>query len=585
MSKKKITHVGGRRRATSTPITAAHSASSALPATTAKGRSANAPASPLDYAIDVSQRAILFLDVLRERANNMIAHERAGLPPPLAFEYETLIDARCFERPANYALLRIKAVGQDCLEDCIDPEKTPVIVIDPRAGHGPGIGGFKRDSEVGIAFHEGHPVYFVMFYPEPCPGQTLSDVLHALRRFVDAVSQYHGGKAPILYGNCQAGWAAMLVAADCGGLSGPVVLNGSPLSYWAGEPGANPLRVMGGLVGGVWLTHFLADLGDGRLDGAWLVENFENLKPETAIWEKYAGLFRDPDGERERFLEFERWWNGFHSLGREEIITTVEDLFIGNRLEQGRLRICEDHVVDLTRIRNPLVIFASFGDNITPPHQALSWIPAVYKDTNSLKAAGQRIVYLTDLHVGHLGIFVSASVARFEHRAILDNLAEIDALAPGLYEMKIDNPTGDPDCRKPQYHVRFEEREVRDVHFDYPHRAFERARSASEANEALYRTFVSPWVRAISTPWSASMFQRLHPMRTSRLIFSEKFNPWMAALAGLATVVRTQRQALDPEDPVAELERTWIEEITKTFAAAREQRDRIYESAFSALYA
>ena len=33
--------------------------------------------------------------------------------------------------------------------------------------------------------------------------------------------------------------------------------------------------------------------------------------------------------------------------------------------------------------------------------------------------------------------------------------------------MRIDNPTGDPDCKKPNYAVRFEEREVADLRFDY----------------------------------------------------------------------------------------------------------------------
>ena len=114
-----------------------------------------------------------------------------------------------------------------------------------------------------------------------------------------------------------------LLSADCAGLVGPAVLNGSPLSYWAGEPGVNPMRIAGGLFGGAWLTHLLADLGDGRLDGAWLVQNFENLKPE-AIWQKYANLFANIDAERERFLEFERWWNGFYFLSREEILAIVE---------------------------------------------------------------------------------------------------------------------------------------------------------------------------------------------------------------------------------------------------------------------
>ena len=36
----------------------------------------------------------------------MLAHERRK-PPLLDFSYELLLDARSFERPANYALLRI----------------------------------------------------------------------------------------------------------------------------------------------------------------------------------------------------------------------------------------------------------------------------------------------------------------------------------------------------------------------------------------------------------------------------------------------------------------------------------------------
>ncbi|MFG1466864.1 DUF3141 domain-containing protein, partial [Xanthobacter sp. DSM 24535] len=142
------------------------------------------------------------------------------------------------------------------------------------------------------------------------------------------------------------------------------------------------------------------------------------LKPE-AVWEKYANLYAHMDTERERFLAFERWWGGYYFLSREEILAIVENLFVGNRLEEGRLRICAGCHADLRRIRNPLVIFASYGDDITPPHQALGWIPVVYRDTDDLKAAGQRIVYLVNRHVGHLGIFVSAKVARLEHRAIL----------------------------------------------------------------------------------------------------------------------------------------------------------------------
>ena len=40
----------------------------------------------------------------------------------------------------------------------VDPKRRPYVIIDPRAGHGPGIGGFKDDSQVGVALREGHQV-------------------------------------------------------------------------------------------------------------------------------------------------------------------------------------------------------------------------------------------------------------------------------------------------------------------------------------------------------------------------------------------------------------------------------------------
>ena len=127
-------------------------------------------------------------------------------------------------------------------------------------------------------------------------------------------------------------------------------------------------------------------------------------------------------------------------LGREEILTIVRELFIGNHVEQGEVVIAGHCRADLSRIRTPLVIFCSYGDNISPPNQALAWLKTAYASTDSLVRAGQRTVYLLHEHVGHLGIFVSADVARHEHRAILHHAAVIQALAPGLYEMKLDPP-------------------------------------------------------------------------------------------------------------------------------------------------
>jgi len=209
-----------------------------------------------EYALDFAQRSVLFWDTLRQRGNNFVAHEQAGKPPVLHFDYETILDGRSLDQPVNYTLLRI--IPPEGVT--VDPKRRPYVVIDPRAGHGPGIGGFKDDSQVGVALRDGHPVYFVSFFPDPVPGQTLLDVCEAEARFVRKVRELHPeSPKPVIVGNCQGGWAAMMLAASNPDDTGPIVINGAPMSYWGGAwqegEGDNPMRYSGGMLGGTWLAH------------------------------------------------------------------------------------------------------------------------------------------------------------------------------------------------------------------------------------------------------------------------------------------------------------------------------------------
>ena len=235
-----------------------------------------------NYTVDTFQRSVLFADTLRQRGNAYHEHEAAGRPPLLHFDHETVLDARTFARPVNYALVRI-VPPEDVT---VDPTTRPYVIIDPRAGHGPGIGGFKDDSQVGVALRAGHPVYFVVFFPDPEPGQTLPDVCAAEQVFVRRVRELHPkSPKPAVVGNCQGGWAAMMLAASDPDAAGPIVINGAPMSYWGGAwsegEGDNPMRYSGGLLGGTWLSSLSADLGNGVFDGAHLVSNFANLIRRT----------------------------------------------------------------------------------------------------------------------------------------------------------------------------------------------------------------------------------------------------------------------------------------------------------------
>ena len=381
------------------------------------------------YALDAMQRSILFWDTLRERGTAFVEQSASGLKPALHFDYDTVLDGRTFARPVNYALLKIKPPPGVTIWD----DRRPYLIIDPRAGHGPGIGGFKDDSQVGVAMRAGHPVYFVVFYRDPEPGQTLLDVCAAEEEFVRKVRALHPeSPRPAIIGNCQGGWAAMMLAASNPDDTGPIVINGAPMSYWSGAwsegEGDNPMRYSGGMLGGTWLASLTADLGNGKFDGAHLVQNFENLNPANSFWDKYYHLYANIDTEPPRFLDFERWWGGYYLMNREEIEWITRNLFVGNKLWSGDVKDPAGKGFDLRNIKSPIVLFASMGDNITPPQQAFNWVADLYGTTEEIKARGQVIIGLLHKSIGHLGIFVSGKVAK--QRAHADRLrAEDDRVA------------------------------------------------------------------------------------------------------------------------------------------------------------
>ena len=541
-----------------------------------------------EYAMDFAQRSILFFDTLRQRGNNFVEHERQGLPPVLQFDYEIVTDGRTLERPVNYALLRIVPPAGVT----IDVKRRPYVIIDPRGGHGPGIGGFKDDSQVGIALREGHPVYFVMFFPNPEPGQTLIDVCDAEREFVHRVRELHPhAPKPGIVGNCQAGWAAMMLAATNPDDTGPVVIVGAPMSYWGGAwsegEGDNPMRYSGGLLGGTWLASLSSDLGAGKFDGAYLVQNFENLNPANTFWNKYYQVFANVDAEAQRFLDFERWWGGYFLMNREEIEWITQNLFVGNKLWSGGVKAAPGKVFDLRDIKVPIVLFASAGDNITPPQQAFNWVADVYASTEEIKARGQVIVGLMHEDVGHLGIFVSGKVAKKEGAQIASVLGSIEALPPGLYGMKITEQKDD--AGKPSYEVSLAELRLEDIvarlnRFQRAdERPFKAVNAVAEFNQRAYELFGRPLVKAVSNEYTAKLSRQFHPLRFQRWAFSD-LNPALWWLKPTAELVKTQRRVVSADHPGRKAEAMVSEVTNASLDLYRETRDAMAEAAFFQIY-
>ncbi|GAU86011.1 DUF3141 domain-containing protein [Bosea sp. BIWAKO-01] len=541
------------------------------------------------YSVDAWQRSILFLDTMRKRAAQYEEHATQLAPHVLDYEAELICDGRRLERPVNYMLASIVAPEGVA----IDHLKRPFIVVDPRAGHGPGIGGFKADSEIGVAMKAGHPCYFIGFLPDPMPGQTIEDIARAEAVFLEMVIARHPdaeGK-PCVIGNCQAGWAVMILASLRPELFGPIIVAGTPLSYWAGVKGQFPMRYSGGLLGGSWLTALTGDLGAGIFDGASLVQNFENQNPANTLWSKQYNLYSKIDTEAERYLGFEKWWGGHVTLNAEEMQFIVDELFVGNKLAAGEIRTSDGTTIDLRNIRSPIVVFCSKGDNITPPQQALGWILDLYDSVDDIRAYGQTIVYAVHETVGHLGIFVSAGVARKEHDEFASNIDLIDVLPPGLYEAILE-PKGDaaanPELVTGSWVMRCEARSLDDIRAlggnDLEdERRFATAARLSEINLALYRTMAQPVVQALVSAPMAETLRNLHPLRLSYEMFGAR-NPFLTWVEDAAESVRERRQPVEPDNPFLAFQEQVSEQIVEGLEIWRRGIEKLSEQSFHAIY-
>jgi pimeloyl-ACP methyl ester carboxylesterase len=542
-----------------------------------------------EYWLDAWQRSVLLLDVLRQRGNRYLERSTSPVPHVLDFKTELVRDGRTLARPVNYVLVGI--VPPEGAK--IDPTKSPFIIVDPRAGHGPGIGGMKRESEIGVALAAGHPCYFVGFLPEPMPGQTVEDVCLAEATFVEEVAARHPtaeGK-PVVIANCQAGWQIMMMAAIKPDLAGPIMLAGSPLSYWAGVRGKNPMRYLGGVLGGTWLTALAGDLGRGIFDGAHLIANFESLNPANTYWQKIYNVYSKVDTEAQRFLDFETWWGSPVLLNAEEMQWIADNLFVGNKLATGRLRTSDGFRIDLRNIKSPIIVFCSWGDDITPPQQALGWVTDLYDHESEIIANGQTIVYTLHQTIGHLGIFVSGKVASKEHGEFASCMEMIDLLPPGLYEAvitEVDEDTENPSLIQGKYLFTLEARTLDDIralgaNSPEDDRRFATVARISEANHRLYRTLVGPAVRAMTAEPVAKAIRQMHPNRLRFAVFSDR-NPLMGLVKVLAERVRAARCPVSVDNPLLALEKTassWIAACLEAYGTAR---DAMTEALFLNVY-
>ncbi|HUZ73058.1 MAG TPA: DUF3141 domain-containing protein [Stellaceae bacterium] len=541
-----------------------------------------------EYVVDAFQRSVLFLDMLRQRGNEEIEITARPMATVLRFGHEILMSGRSLPRPINYALSRIVPPPGVT----IDPRKRPVVVVDPRAGQGPGISGFKAESEIGDALNAGHPVYFIGFGATPAPGQQFLDVVEGQVKFFERVVELHpDAPRPFAIGNCQAGYQTLMVSMLRPDLFGPCLVAGSPMSYWQGVHGKNPMRYSGGLLGGSWLTAMTSDLGNGKFDGTWLILSFDSLNPANWLWGKQYEIYANIDTGAERFLKFEKWWGDFIELNGDELQFLVDNLFIGDKLTRNQLQSRDGTTFDVRNVTSPIIVFTSSEDNISPPPQTLGWILDLYRDVDDIRATGRTIVYCLSHKIGHLAIFVSAKVGAKQDEEFVQLMDVIDCLPPGLYEMVLSpRPVAMPPGGfvTGDWIARFEARSLDDIralgrNSPEDDRAFAAAARMSELNLSVYRTLMQPLVRALANQPTADLGHALNPLRLGYTIFADT-NPWMQGVQKLAEDAAASRKPAAADNPFLALQKQVSDQITAALDAYRAARDYLEEQMFFGFY-
>ena len=269
----------------------------------------------------------------------------------------------------------------------------------------------------------------------------------------------------------------------------------------------------------------------------------------------------------------------------------VDNLFVGNKLSTAQMVTADGVRLDLREIRSPIVCFCSKGDNITPPQQALGWILDLYRSDEDILASGQTIVYCVHETIGHLGIFVSGSVARKEHEEFATNIDLIDCLPPGLYEAVIQKKSADAanvGLVTGNFISAFESRSLADIRamggntLD-EERSFAAVARVSEAIHGLYRTTAQPLVRALATEKSAEFMRRMHPLRMNYELISDS-NPVLQPLAAAALKVQENRQPVAADNPFLQWEKAFSDWMTLSLNAYRDWRDMMTEQMFFGIY-
>ena len=182
----------------------------------------------------------------------------------------------------------------------------------------------------------------------------------------------------------------------------------------------------------------------------------------------------------------------------------ADKLFIGNKLSTGQLRASDGTRIDLRNVTSPIIVFCSWGDDITPPQQALGWITDLYdhEKRDRRRRSDHR------LHDARLDRSPRDLRLRARWPQGAPEFAQLHGddrpLPPGLYEAVItEEASGSEPGLVETASTSSGWRSARSrtsgklgVNPPEDERRFATVARVSEVNKSLYRTFAAPVVRS-----------------------------------------------------------------------------------------
>jgi polyhydroxyalkanoate synthase len=153
------------------------------------------------------------------------------------------------------------------------------------------------------------------------------------------------------------------------------------------------------------------------IPGDILNQGFLMLMPFNLNIKKYIDMLDIMEDKDKllNFLRMEKWIFDSPGQAGECLRQFVKDLYQGNKLAKGELKI-GDHVVDLKKITMPLLNIYASADHLVPP--------AATKPLNDLVSSDDKTLY--EFQGGHIGVFVGSRSQKELAPAIANWLLERD---------------------------------------------------------------------------------------------------------------------------------------------------------------